>query len=55
MAKPGLKNQEQQSLSAQKKHEAGESLRGSFASVMILGGFIIVSWALVFLLFIVRN
>jgi hypothetical protein len=31
------------------------SLKGTFAAVMLLGGFIAVSWALVFALFLSRN
>lgn len=31
------------------------SLKGTFASVMLLGAFIVLTWALVFALFIARN
>lgn len=36
----------------QKKEPA---LRGTFASVMLLGAFIVVTWAAVFVLFLVRQ
>lgn len=35
--------------------ETEHSLKGTFASVMILGAFIIVAWVLVFVLFMARN
>ena len=31
------------------------SLKGTFVSVMLLGGFLALTWLLVFILFIVRN
>lgn len=36
------------------KHE-DVSLKGSFASVMLLGGFLVITWLLVFVLFIARG
>ncbi|MEB3103742.1 hypothetical protein [Ferviditalea candida] len=30
-------------------------LTGTFASVMILGGFLLLSWVIVFIIFLVRN
>jgi hypothetical protein len=39
------------------KHEPNDnaSLKGTLVSVMLLGGFLIVSWAGVFLLFLARS
>lgn len=40
----------------QTKEAGGEhSLRGTFASVMMLGGILIVTWVGVFLLYLARN
>ncbi|WP_306438795.1 cytochrome c oxidase subunit 2A [Longirhabdus pacifica] len=36
------------------KHEE-VNLKGTFASVMLLGGFLIITWLAVFILFLVRN
>jgi hypothetical protein len=37
--------------------DAGENdqLRGSFSSVLLIGGFILISWAVVFALYLVRQ
>ena len=39
------------------KHDPKDdsSLKGTFVSVMLLGGFLIASWAAVFLLYIARS
>lgn len=36
-------------------HQEETSLKGSFVSVMLLGAFILVTWALVFVLYIERQ
>lgn len=36
-------------------HASEPSLKGTFASVMLLGGFIVASWVLVLTLFLLRN
>lgn len=36
-------------------HSKEPSLKGTFTAVMLLGGFIVVSWVLVFALFLSRN
>lgn len=35
--------------------EEEHSLKGTFVSVMLLGGFLVLSWLSVFLLFVFRN
>jgi hypothetical protein len=41
---------------AKTKHSDDEySLKGTFASVLMLGGFIVVVWVAIFLLFLSRN
>ncbi len=43
-------------LQKQKDHDNQDNkLRGTFASVMILGGFIAGCWLFVFILFMIRN
>jgi hypothetical protein len=36
-------------------HREEHSLKGTFVSVMLLGGFLVLSWLSVFILFIFRN
>lgn len=36
-------------------HREEHSLKGTFVSVMMLGGFLVLSWLSVFILFIFRN
>ena len=38
-----------------KREETEGELKGAFASVLILGGILVVSWLVVFILFMVRN
>lgn len=38
-----------------KEQGMGPTLKGTFVSVMILGGFIVATWAAVFILFLVRQ
>ncbi|CAM3428613.1 cytochrome c oxidase subunit 2A [Marinicrinis lubricantis] len=48
--------QSQAAMEPKKQIETEEpSLKGTFVSVMLLGGFLILSWVLVFMLFIARN
>lgn len=47
-------NRQQTHAEAPKKTEE-PSLKGAFASVMLLGGFLVIVWVLVFALFMVRN
>lgn len=35
--------------------DKGDNLKGTLASVLILGGFLVVSWLVVFLIFLARN
>ena len=39
----------------QVKIEKDETLRGSFVSVLILGGFLALTWLIIFILFMMRN
>ncbi|GIP31265.1 cytochrome c oxidase subunit 2A [Paenibacillus sp. J2TS4] len=48
------KNEKSSRISSPIKAEK-ENLRGTFAAVMMLGGFLILTWLGVFLLFIARN
>lgn len=40
---------------AEDEHHEEAPLKGTFVSVMILGGFLVLTWLLVFILFIARN
>jgi len=56
MDKPVIKKQGQSVVVTKPNREDKEpSLKGTFASVMIVGGVILVTWMLVFLLFINRT
>jgi hypothetical protein len=54
MADPAT-NHKQEVTTAKPHTEKEENLKGTFASVMLLGGFLAVSWLLVFILFLTRN
>lgn len=55
MDRPVVKEQGQSVIITEPKSEEHEpSLNGTFASVLIVGGVIFVTWMLVFLLFIYR-
>lgn len=36
------------------KHEEDKNLKGTFVSVMLLGGFIVLSWVGVWILYLIR-
>jgi hypothetical protein len=54
MAEPAT-NHKQEVTTTKPHTEKEESLKGTFASVMLLGGFLAVTWLFVFILFLVRN
>ncbi|TCZ67523.1 cytochrome c oxidase subunit 2A [Paenibacillus albiflavus] len=56
MDKPVIKKQGQSVVVTKPSRKDSEpSLKGTFASVMIVGGVILITWVLVFLLFIHRT
>lgn len=56
MEKPTLQKQTQTAVRPKPEHKDSEpTLKGAFASVMMVAGIIIVTWGLVFMLFIARN
>lgn len=48
-------SEERTSVRKQAQHRDEPELKGTFASVMMLGGFLIVSWLLVFAIYLIRN
>jgi hypothetical protein len=49
-----LRKPEKSEADKKEKHEE-VSLKGTFVSVLLLGGFLALTWLLVFILFIARN
>lgn len=52
---PATRPQSTQGKPLRDPHPQEESLKGTFASVMLLGGFLLVTWLLVFFLYLARN
>lgn len=50
-----IRKAEKEDKSAAKEPHEEASLKGTFVSVMILGGFLALTWLLVFILFISRH
>jgi len=54
MAEPKIENKSRRTVSAKPSREGEESLKGTFVSVLLVAAFIVVSWGLVFQLFMSR-
>ncbi|WP_245954287.1 cytochrome c oxidase subunit 2A [Paenibacillus flagellatus] len=57
MSRPTLRIDEagKPAKAREQRRDAEPSLKGTFASVMLLGGFLLVTWLAVFALYLIRN
>ncbi len=55
MAEPVIKRDNSEAAKSTEQTTEKSTLKGTFVSVMILGGFLLLSWLLVFMLFLSRQ